>query len=106
MKTLILTTILAFSFLFTTMNSSAEGTDTASILSGPTKMNKICDFAFRIDLSQIIRDAETADLTELNGSNEKAPSTRNEALPFAFKLDTNLVNEEAQQLDFSELDAK
>jgi hypothetical protein len=106
MKTLILTTILAFSFLFTTVNSSAEGTDTASILSGPTQFNKICDFAFRIDLSQIIKEAETADLTELNGSKEKATATQNETLPFAFKLDTNLVIEEAQQLNLSELDVK
>ena len=109
MKTTILATILALSFMFLTTNSKADGVDTASAKANPsiTTLNTICDFAFRLDPSQILKAAETVDLSDLSNSNKKESLRNNgDTASFAFKLDVKQIIDEAQQVDLSELNAK
>jgi hypothetical protein len=107
MKTLIFTTILTAALFLTSINSKADGIDSSSANAKITasSISTIRDFAFRLDLSQILQAAETVDLSDLLslGSKSITPSS-NTKVPFAFVLDTNQINTEAQQVDLSELE--
>ena len=109
MKTTIVTSILALSMLFFTINSIAEGVDTSSVTVNPAKanVNKSADFAFKLDANQIIKAAESVDLNDLTISKQKDTVTKSSSkLPFAFKLDSKQIKSEAQNTDIKELDAK
>jgi hypothetical protein len=109
MKTTIFTSILAFLFLVITMNTTAEGIDSSSVTLSPVKsgINKNTNFAFRLDVVQIIKAAESIDLNELNPVKQKTTVSKNSKTPsFAFKLDNNQIISEAMNTDASELESK
>ncbi|NVO21140.1 MAG: hypothetical protein HXX13_15665 [Bacteroidetes bacterium] len=109
MKTTIFTSILAFLFLVVTMNTTAEGIDSSSVTMNPVKssVNKNTNFAFRLDVIQIIKASESIDLSELNLVKQKTKVSKNSKTPsFAFKLDPTQIITEAQNPDTGELESK
>ena len=107
MKTLTITSILAMSFIFLTMNSNADGIDTTAANASPLAFHRNYDFAFKLDPTQIKKDAETVDLSDLYNADLKVSTSKKDfQLPFAFKLDPKQIEDETQQVDQTELNAK
>jgi len=106
MKTLTLLSILSFSFLFVTINAQAGGVDSSSsnLKTAEAAFHKISDFSFRLDLSQILKDSESTDLSDLTNPVDKKPVKKmDQPLPFAFKLDAKQLQKETEQSDMDEL---
>jgi hypothetical protein len=105
MKTLILISIISLSFMFFTINTKAGGIDssTPNLKASESTLVKISDFAFRLDLKQIMKDIDSIDLSDLAASIYQKPSIKDETLPFAFVLDAEQIKYEAENVDASEL---
>lgn len=91
--------------MFFTITTKAGGIDssTPNLKAGETTLVKISDFAFKLDLMQIIKDIDSIDLSDLAASIYQKPSIKNEPLPFAFALDIEQIKNEAENVDISEL---
>jgi hypothetical protein len=106
MKTLVLISIISLSFMFFSLNTKAGGVDSTNpnLKVSETTLIKISDFAFRLDLKQIMKEIDSVDLSDLTASfNQKPSIKKNEALPFAFTLDAEKIKNEAEKVDVSEL---